>query len=308
MAPFPNALPYAADDVIESARLTKAGIGSHEVARLVRDGILWRLCTGWYSTREPRDAADRHLLQSRAVLRHLGGRAGLSHHSRVVVAGLPVWRADLSAVHVTRRRDEVTRRKAHLISHARVPGLEFVGLRALGPAVPLAVGIVQTGLVSGAMDAAIAADAALHHEVVTDADLDAAVRLLAGHRGLPRTVAALRRRDGRRESAGETRLGHVVADLDLAVTPQFEVLTSRGPRRADFRIDGTRVLLEFDGKVKYTDPYRQGDALWSEKLRQEDLENLGWTVVRVSWAELDDPAALAQRIWAAIDRASRRSA
>ena len=300
-------LPYAADDVISAAQLSARGIDSHEVRRLVRTGLLHQLCTGWYATRAPTDEADRHLLRARAVLRHLGGRAALSHESRVLAAGLPVWRAELGAVHVTRVRDEITRRRPHVVSHSRVPGLVNASVPGFGLMVPIPVAIVQTGLVAGAMDAAIAADAALHTKLLRRDDLRTAVELLAGHRGLRRTAAALDRCDSRHESAGETRLAHVMADLDVAVSPQFRVETRLGQRFADFRIDGTRVLLEFDGKVKYTDPKREGDVLWREKLRQDALEDEGWTVVRVTWADLADPAALWRRIRAAIARSRART-
>ncbi len=300
-------LPYAVDDVISAAQLVSRGIDSHAVRRLVQQGLLHQLCTGWYATRAATDHADRHLLRSRAVLRHLGGRAALSHESRVLAAGLPVWRAELTAVHVTRVDDEVTRRRPHVVSHSRIVGLEMSHLAGLGPAVPLAVAVVQTGLVAGPMDAAIAADAALHGTRVTREELDAALGLLSGHPGLRRVAAALERCDARHESPGETRLAHVMADLQVAVTPQFAVTTRLGRRFADFRVDGTRVLLEFDGKVKYTDPRRGADVLWQEKRRQDALEDEGWVVVRVTWADLGDPAALWRRIQAAISRSRTRS-
>ena len=97
-----------------------------------------------------------------------------------------------------------------------------------------------------------------------------------------------------------------MADLGVAVTPQLQVTTRLGTRWADFRIDGTTVLLEFDGRIKYTDPQRAGIVLWQEKRRQDALEDEGWTVVRVTWADLDDPAALWGRIRAAIARSRAR--
>jgi very-short-patch-repair endonuclease len=99
----------------------------------------------------------------------------------------------------------------------------------------------------------------------------------------------------------------VMADLGVSLSPQFRVETRLGQRFADFRIDGTRVLLEFDGKVKFTDPKREGDVLWREKQRQDALEDEGWTVVRVTWADLADPAALWRRIRAAIARSRARA-
>lgn len=301
-------LPYAARDVISAAELLRHGIDSHAIRRLLTSGRLHRLCTGWYATRPPADAADRHLLLARAVLRQLEGRAALSHHSLVLLAGLPVWRADLTAVHVTRVGDQVTRRRRHVVSHSSVPGLTPVwpaaepGPAPVGPLVPLPVAVVQTGLVAGAMDAAIAADGALHAGLLGRESLRAATDLLSGHRGIRATAAALQRCDARHESPGETRLAHLLADLGLAVTPQLEITTRLGTRRVDFRIDGTRVVVEFDGKVKYTDPRRGADVLWQEKRRQDAIEDEGWTVVRVTWADLDEPEAVWQRIRAALAR------
>lgn len=301
-------LPHAAHDVLSAADLARHGIDSHQVRRLLRAGRLHRLCTGWYATRRPENAVDRHLLLARAVVRHLDGRVALSHHSRVLIAGLPVWRADLSAVHVTRVGDRVTRRRPHVVSHSAVPGLVPItpapepGPPALGPLVPLAVAVVQTGLVAGAMDAAICGDAALRAGLVTAGSLREATVLLSGHRGIRAAAAALERCDGRHESPGETRLAHLLADLGLPVTPQLEVSTRLGTRRADFRIDGTRVLVEFDGKVKYTDPQHGADVLWQEKRRQDALEDEGWTVVRVTWSDLDRPELVWERIRAAIAR------
>ena len=60
-----------------------------------------------------------------------------------------------------------------------------------------------------------------------------------------------------------------------------------------------------DGRVKYTDPRRQGDTLWREKRRQEAIEDEGWIIVRITWAELDDPARLWARIRAAMNRSAR---
>jgi very-short-patch-repair endonuclease len=307
MTELAHILPYAADDVLSAARLRAFGINSHAVARLVREGAPHRLCRGWYAARQPTGPDDRHRLLSRAVVRHLQGRVAVSHVSRVVLAGLPLWRADLAAVHVASASDEVTRRRPHVVSYARVPGLRLERLAGLGPVVPLDVGIVQTGLVAGAMDAAIAADQALRRGLVTREALGDAAGLLAGHRGLPRTAAALARCDGRRESPGETRLAHLMADLGVGVTPQFEVRTRLGTRRADFRVDGTKVLLEMDGKITYTDPRHGGEVLWLEKRRQDAIEDEGWIVVRISWAELDDPARLWSRIRSAIARSVRRA-
>jgi hypothetical protein len=44
--------------------------------------------------------------------------------------------------------------------------------------------------------------------------------------------------------------------------------------RADFRVVGTRVLVEFDGAVKYADGRRA--TLFEEKRREDALRREGW--------------------------------
>ena len=57
-------------------------------------------------------------------------------------------------------------------------------------------------------------------------------------------------------------------------------------------MDGTRVLVEFDGEVKY-DGSR---ALFDEKRREDALRREGWVVVRFVWADLRHPDRIARRI------------
>ena len=51
--------------------------------------------------------------------------------------------------------------------------------------------------------------------------------------------------------------------------------------RVDMLWAEERVVLEADGKVKYTDA-----ELWREKRRQHRLERLGYRVVRAIWADV----------------------
>jgi very-short-patch-repair endonuclease len=104
--------------------------------------------------------------------------------------------------------------------------------------------------------------------------------------------------DGRIESPGESVTGHIVRGMGLELEPQFEVSAEGRRFRADFRIKGARVLLEFDGRVKYA--AGDGRVLFEEKNREDILRRAGWVVVRIVWADLQDPAALRRRIWDAL--------
>ena len=109
----------------------------------------------------------------------------------------------------------------------------------------------------------------------------------------------LRLVDGRRESVGESRCGVALAMAGIAVTPQVTITDASGSfvARVDFLVDGTMVVVEFDGKVKYAtgDP----EVLWHEKRREDRLRALGYVVVRVTWAQLERPGAVAAAVRAA---------
>jgi very-short-patch-repair endonuclease len=77
------------------------------------------------------------------------------------------------------------------------------------------------------------------------------------------------------------------------VEPQVEVVAEGRTYRADFRIVGTRVLVEFDGAVKYGTDRR---VLFEEKRREDALRRQGWVVVRIVWDELEDPHLIRRRI------------
>lgn len=86
----------------------------------------------------------------------------------------------------------------------------------------------------------------------------------------------------------------VVGGID--VTPQATIRTRNGEfvARVDFLVTGTQVVLEFDGRVKYTDG--DGKTLWNEKHREDALRRLGYMVIRVTWEDLDTPHVLLSRI------------
>jgi hypothetical protein len=101
--------------------------------------------------------------------RRLQGLAVASHHSALVLHGLPIFAADPRQVHVTRVDDNHSRSRGGLTVHEAV-----LGARAIGAVVEPSVAVVQTGMVNGPMASLIAADAALHRGVVTSSALERA--------------------------------------------------------------------------------------------------------------------------------------
>lgn len=310
-----EALDALADEygLIAARQAREAGCERHELARLVRNGHWVHLTRGWYAlgqalVPDPIDSPAerrriRHALMTRALTRNFEGRAVASHHSALVLHSLPIFAADLRQVHLSRVEDDHSRARRGLTVHESVPGAS-VSRSVIEPA----VAVVQTGIVNGAIAALVAADTALHREMLTLGDLERAGSLLGG----PRVLAvrrALANADGRAESPGETRLREAVRLMGLAATPQAPIRDGSFLAVVDLLLDDVPVALEFDGFVKYSrrDPWATAstpaDVVFAEKVREDHVRSLRYAMVRVIWRELDDLVVLRRRIVSAIDLA-----
>jgi hypothetical protein len=123
----------------------------------------------------------------------------------------------------------------------------------------------------------------------------------------PHTLAAhlvMALADDRMESVAETRTCYMCRKQGLPrPEPQVDVLDEWSDvfARVDFAWPERGVFLEFDGKIKYERFRRDGesldDYLMREKKREERICQLtGWVCIRIGWADLENPAATANRI------------
>jgi hypothetical protein len=118
--------------------------------------------------------------------------------------------------------------------------------------------------------------------------------------------------DGRAESPGESRLRLRIHLQGLPEPEPQGVIRDRNGNviaRGDLVYAEHRTVVEFDGKLKYgvdlddTDPR---ERLFREKRREDLIRDAGYEVVRVTWADLANPAEIAARIRAAFARAAVR--
>ena len=297
------------DGIFSTGDAARLGLDRNALARLVRDGRCLRLTTGWYAVIDgpPPGPEALHRLTAVAVGRTMRHRAALSHHSCLVVGGLPTFAADLATVHVTAlvtAKGGVSVARRGVSVHRRIGNLRVPSSSEPAPhrprLVPTAWAAVQAGLLAGPEAFLVPADAALRAGRVTSAQLTHAVEVFASHTGIGPVRGALPVVDGRHESPGESRTAFLLEALGHALEPQAEVVAEGRLYRADFRISGTRVLVEFDGAVKYDDRR----ALFEEKQREDALRRAGWVVVRIVWADLADPDRVRHRIAAALSLAA----
>lgn len=297
------------------SELRELGFDDHAVAVALRCKVWVRVRHGaycFYDTWVAADETGRHLIRSRAVMRVLGARVALSHVSSLIAQGIPVWGADLSSVHVTRLENGAGRHDADVVHHkgqvrendlTQASGMNVTvpGRAALEAATMLTV---ESGLVS--------VDAVLARGFAHPEELAARQPYFAKWPGAQRLQLVCRLADGRSESPGESRSRYLFWSRGLpAPQLQFEIFGSTGLliARTDFAWPEYGVLGEFDGKVKYERLLRPGqgagDVVFEEKQREDRIrEATGWTVLRLVWADLNQPDATARRFARYLGRAA----
>ncbi len=318
---------HAVDGIVSAARAGELGVTAVDLRRMLRSGSALRLVRGWYAVRDPADerapwvgedawdsARRVHRLTTIALVRSFGGRVIASHHSALVLRGVSTWQSDLESVHLARTEDDHTRHRRGAVIHppCGMPGVVAGGCTSTPPA----LAVVDVGLApqpAGGpprpFESLVAADSALHHGVVSAEDLTAAVEHRRGHPHVRAVRRLLEHADGGHETVGETRLAHALRLLGHATDAQYPWPVDGKDYRADLRIRGTGVLVEFDGMTKYTangsgpdDALAARRAFAVEKVRQDRMTETGAEFVRVTWPQLDDLAALGRRVDAALAR------
>lgn len=268
------------------------GITARRIDDAVRTKELLILARGRYLPNTSlAEADDPHgeLYRYRSIAAGLGrGRPVLSHDSAAVLG----WRLlypDRQRIHVTNGRDGGGSTRPRRVVHA-------------GPLSADAVveidGVLVTSKARTAVDVALGTgrfpqaltvfDVALAHGVPPEA----MERLLVGNRrGVALARRALSFADGRSESPGESwsRAQMIEEELPLPDLQVEHHLASGRVARCDFGI-GDVFVGEFDGLVKYRRRMRGGDdpedVVIQEKIREDELRDLGLDVGRWIWHDL----------------------
>jgi hypothetical protein len=280
--------------------LEAAYTGSEIRLRLKR-GQWKRLCRdvyyevgGWPEDELPWARTERlHTLMARAVFGRLKGEVVISHQSATLLHGLPTWGLDLSKVQVTRTSGRTRSDRSIQIHRTVLPTdevTEVLGLRVTAPA----RAIVESACTSSYEVGVVLSDAALRGGLVTRDELARMANRLKHWPGSPAAQAAVAFADGTSESVGESRLRVLLANEGLpAPRTQVEIRDAAGRLlgRVDFLLL-ERLIVEFDGALKYENP----KALVLEKWREDRLREEGYAFARIGWADLDNPRETAARL------------
>ena len=290
-------LRHAADrqlGLVTAADARRAGYEHSEVRRLCSSGRWVRLRRGVYVTAEELADAERrgarHRLDCLAVLLHLGRpTAAVSHTSAARLHGLPV-RRDLPRLVRLTDPHQWRRGNGFVVARASLPAADVVTAGPVRLTTPART-LVDCAREWDLEDAVVAMDAALLAEQATPSELRGAAAALRHWPGAPRAARAVEHADGRAESPLETRgrLRMVGAALPL---PELQVEIRAGGRLVgvvDAWFEESAVAVEFDGYVKYADPWRgrtPEQVVWDEKRREDELRSLDIRVVRIADADL----------------------
>ena len=293
----------AQQGMLTTAQATAAGLSAPVLVKLVKAGVLQHPGRGLYAVAalaECDPEAWHRQLCAGAFL--LYPDAVLAGTSALLAHGIPVWGAPLTAPSILRPVKRAGGMSAFWVRPARGESLST----EWGPASPPAPALVQHAVDHGIVTGVVSADAALRQGAVSLEQLAEQVDAVATWPHSSRAASMLRLVDGRRESVGESRCGVALAMAGIDVTPQATIRDEYGDfvARVDFLVDGTMVVIEFDGKVKYAagDP----EVLWHEKRREDRLRRLGYVVVRITWAQLERPGAVAAAVRAALRTSAAR--
>ncbi|MDQ6657040.1 MAG: hypothetical protein M3Z00_02190 [Actinomycetota bacterium] len=234
------------------------GFTDAEIRRELSRGALTRICPGIYVDAQAYQTLTPSLQYTVRVRAEAARTPGLvvSHISAAALHGLPLVRTSLATVHFTRPGSNGSRRtKGRRVHVGDLPG----GWRATAGGIDLtavARTVVDVGRTHSTATAIAAADAALRLRLTDAVSIAAALTAARFCQGIPRAHRALRLVDGRAESPGETLLRLAIRGGGLPEPElQVEIRDEHGQfvGRTDLALLAYGILIEFDGRSKYTD-------------------------------------------------------
>ncbi|HZC72320.1 MAG TPA: hypothetical protein VE442_16615 [Jatrophihabitans sp.] len=275
--------------VLTVHQLGMCGWAEHDLRREIRRGSWWSPCWGAASpvVVAPSkdgylDARRRHAIASAAAALLRPGQV-VSGRSAAILHGLPTTHVPQAPELTVAPPTTLGRRgSAHLYSATL--GLDEVTTWYGTPVTTVGRTLVDTAR-HNARDGLMAADAALRARLVNREQISAALRAATGWPGVRRAREVLPLASPRAESALESVVRLTLYDAGFP-TPELQVEVSDPKLQRVYRVDlllrEMRMIIEADGKGKYTDA-----ELWNEKVREGRLRVLTrCRVERIIWADL----------------------
>jgi hypothetical protein len=299
-----DTLPTASDLILTS-ELRKLGGDLHALRRAFERRQVVRLRRGAYCARDRWESwsdREQHVARVAAASRQAVERFVVAGVSAAAVWGMPVLDPFPAEVTVLDR---------HRGGGRSEPGVRRVTVGAESARVVPIGELIVTDLVRTALDVARSVpfrdavgsvDWALWrknpHRVTRD-ELRADLRRLASRVGGRHLETVVAFATDLSDSFGESEGRAAIQEAGFAPPVlQYELRDAEGLMFADYGWPDARVLGEFDGESKFTDArFNGGDPLTKlrdQRRREARLRLLGWTVVRIEWADVVDLSRLSR--------------
>ena len=240
----------------------------------------------------------QHLVRLAAVLLDRPD-AVASHASAALLHDFPVPQKALDRVNVSLVAGASRRGFRHEVhTHSRrVSESEVVLLNGLA-ATSAARTVIDCARSLDLPAALVIADDALHRKLTTTGSLTRCLGDMRRTHGIATARRVVALADAGSESPGETRTRLIVVEAGFEVETQVVLTNTDGVflARGDMRVKGTSVILEFDGRAKFSLGEDVEAAHWAAKLRRDRIEDEGFHVLTVVWADLARPRLLVQRL------------
>ncbi len=257
------------------------------------------------------DDRRRALDRVQAVHRQLPAAHVFSHATAALLWGAPLWEVP-TVTHVLQRSRPSSRAATDIVRHVGLPrtSLAIDDLPVTG----LSRTVVDCATAQHPLPALVVADWAAGRGL----DLGAAREMLAARRrrnGTARARFVLDHADRGAQTPWESWIRYMALRAGLPrPRTQFPVTTRAGRFFVDLAWPEHRVLVEFDGKVKYTDGalgpgYDPDAARFDEKVREDAItERTGVRPLRFVAKHATVPGEVTRRLLAAFPEPVRRRA
>lgn len=270
-----------------------------------RDGHLVRLRKGIYIpertwTASTRDERYRARIEAAGIA--LRKEAVFSHYSAALLWGMQLAGEWPPEVHTLTIGDRGGRSAPGIIRHTteRSVGTSTrFGFRVTDPART----VVDLASMARLDDALAVADAALRLQLVDQESLRALAAGLSRRRGVTRARFTMENASAKAANGGESKMRAVLIQLGFPrPVLQYAFFDDDGLiGYGDAAWLAERVILELDGLQKYvreeyTHDQDIADIVIAEKVREDRLRAIGYTVVRATWDDLVHPAKLAAKL------------
>lgn len=288
-------IPFRAGQPFTTAEATKAGLSHRALTAAVAMGHLTKTRHGWFHAPVPEESRRAAIVRSARIALYEGPvDAVISHQTAAGLHGLPLVRARSDRAHLTIDRPTGGRRASHVQVHTSPRGFldttEVDGLPVTG----IARTVVDLSRSAGFDAGVCAADHALRHQLVTAQELSDEVDRHGGRTGVAIAREVVDFSNPLSESPGESLSRCVMRTFRGVPAPrlQHQYLSRNGSTvaRTDFSWGDGALAGEFDGKIKYSGRAGFGEdpaeVVWREKLREDELRELGIIVIRWVWADL----------------------